>query len=222
MNNIKKSNYDIKKVNPKIVKYIEEKIFPKYELNDKGHQLDHIEYVINRSFKFANTIPNINYDIVFVIAAYHDLGHHIDPKNHEIVSSNMFLEDLILKDFFSEDEIKIISEAIIDHRSTLEYEPRSIYGKIVSSADRNTIIDVPLMRTYEYRIKHNKNSSLKEIIEESRQHLIEKFGENGYANKKIYFPDEEYDTFLKEIALLTKNKDEFIKRYCEINKISLN
>ena len=28
--------------------YIENNIFPKYERNEKGHQIDHINYVINR------------------------------------------------------------------------------------------------------------------------------------------------------------------------------
>lgn len=44
-----------------------------------------------------------------------------------------------------------MSEAIEDHRASLEYIPRSIYGKIISSADRNTSIEDILKRTYEYR-----------------------------------------------------------------------
>ena len=41
-----------------------------------------------------------------------------------------------MKKFFKEEQRKIIAEAIVDHRASLEYEARSIYGKIVSSADR--------------------------------------------------------------------------------------
>ncbi|MCI8331130.1 MAG: phosphohydrolase, partial [Bacilli bacterium] len=35
-------------VNEKLKRYIEQNIFPQYSLNDKGHQIEHIKYVINR------------------------------------------------------------------------------------------------------------------------------------------------------------------------------
>lgn len=41
----------MKFVNEDLKKYIEENIFPSYEKNDLGHNLDHIKYVINRSLK---------------------------------------------------------------------------------------------------------------------------------------------------------------------------
>lgn len=200
-------------------KYIEENIFPSYVKNDLGHNLDHIEYVIQRSFKFASMVPNINYQMVYVIAAYHDIGHYIDAKNHEKVSSEMLLADQNLLKWVTQEEIQVMSDAVYDHRASLEGEPRSIYGKIVSSADRNTSIDLPLKRTYEYRIKHYPNTSLEKIIEESRSHLIDKFGKEGYAKEKMYFPDEEYDQFLKDIVMLTSNPDVFRKRYLEVNHL---
>ena len=73
--------------------YIESDIFEEYNLNEKGHGIDHIKYVIRRSLEFARTIENINYEMVYVIAAYHDIGHYIDAKNHEIVSAKMLSED---------------------------------------------------------------------------------------------------------------------------------
>ena len=148
-----------------------------------------------------------------------DIGHHIDAKNHEKVSAEIFLKDQNMKTFFSEDQIKIIAEAIEDHRSSLEYEPRSVYGKIVSTADKNTSIDDVLKRTYSYYKKHKPDASLEEIIEDSRLHLIDKFGENGYANKKMYFVDKEFKRFLKDIIYYTENKEIFKKRYLEVNKL---
>lgn len=64
-------------INKELWKNIEDNIFPSYRKNDLGHNLDHIKYVINRSLKFANEVDNINYDIVYTIAAYHDIGHYI-------------------------------------------------------------------------------------------------------------------------------------------------
>jgi len=207
-------------INKKLQQYIEENIFPSYQKNDLGHNLDHIKYVINRSLKFASEVKDINYDMVYTIAAYHDIGHYIDAKNHEKVSAEMLLKDENLRDFFNEEEIKIMSEAVYDHRASLEGNPRSIYGKIVSSADRNTLVDVPLKRTYAYRVEHNPNDSLDKIIEESRQHIINKFGKKGYATEKMYFEDLDYKKFLEDISVLAENKEEFKKRYMEVNGLN--
>ena len=207
-------------INKKLQDYIENNIFPSYKKNDLGHNLDHVKYVIERSLKFASKVTNINYDMVYTIAAYHDIGHYIDAKNHEKISAEMLLADKNLRTFFSEDEIKIMSEAVYDHRASLEGEPRSIYGKIVSSADRNTLVDVPLKRTYAYRIKHNPTATLDEIIEESRQHIISKFGKEGYATEKMYFEDLDYKKFLDDISILANNKVKFKRKFMEVNKLN--
>ena len=197
------------KINQEIKKYIENTIFPSYKKNDLGHNLDHIRYVIDRSLKFASNQDDINYDMVYVIAAY-----------HEKVSADMLLEDINLRKFFTEDEIQTMAEAIYDHRASLEGEPRSIYGKIVSSADRNTLVEVPLKRTYAYRVEHNPTDTLDEIIEESRQHIINKFGKKGYAAEKMYFEDLDYKKFLEEISVLAEDEVEFKRRFMEVNGLN--
>lgn len=207
-------------LNKDLQKYIENNIFPSYEKNDLGHNLDHIKYVIKRSFKFADMIDDINYDMVYTIAAYHDIGHYIDAKNHEKISAEMLLKDKSLKKFFNEEEIKIMSEAVYDHRASMDGEPRSMYGKIVSSADRNTLVEVPLKRTYAYRIVNSPNESLDEIIEESRQHIINKFGKKGYATEKMYFEDLDYKKFLEDISVLAENEEEFRKKFMEVNGLN--
>jgi len=206
-------------INNKLKQYIEEEILPRYNQNDKGHGIDHIMYVIDRSLKFAKMVDDINLDMIYVVASYHDIGHSIDAKNHEQVSAKILLEDINLRKYFSEDEIKIMQEAVEDHRSNLEYEPRSIYGKIVSSADRNTIVEVVFKRTYEYRKKHYANMSLKEIMDGSYQHVLEKFGEKGYAVDKMFFEDLDYKKFLEDLKYFIKNRDEFDKEFIRINKL---
>lgn len=204
-------------IREELIKYIEKNIFTSYEKNEDGHKLDHIMYVIDRSFMFASRVPDINLEMVYVIAAYHDIGHYIDAENHEKVSGEMLLKDKNLKKFFSDEEIKVMSEAVCDHRASSKSEPRSIYGKIVSSADRNVLIEIPLKRTYSYRRSHSPNSTLDEIIEESRQHLLDKFGKKGYATTKMYFEDEDYKKFLEDITVLASNKEEFKRRFLELN-----
>lgn len=207
------------KVNLSLKKYIEENIFPNYKKNDLGHNIDHIKYVIKRSLKFAQQIKNINNDMVYTIAAYHDVGYYIDAKNHEKVSTEILLGDNKLKEFFTEDEIQTMSEAVYDHRASLKGKPRSIYGEIVSSADRETSVDVQLQRMYKYRLKHYPDKSLDWMIEDVRLYLINKFGKNGYAHDKMYFKDLEYEKFLEEFLVLLDDKDIFRKRFIEANNI---
>ena len=200
-------------------KYIKELINYHYNLNDKGHGVEHAEYVINRSLKFANEINDINYEMVYVIAAYHDVAHHIDAKNHEVLSAQMLIKDEELKKYFTDEQIKIMSEAVEDHRSSLETEPRSIYGKIVSSADRNTSVEVTLKRCYSYNKKHFSDLIENEIIEQCRRFLLEKYGVDGYARSKMYFDDKEYKDYLDNITELALNSEKFSKEIKRANKI---
>lgn len=210
---------DTMKIKESLQNYIEKEIFPQYQKNDQGHNLEHITYVIDRSLKFAQTISNINYDMVYTIAAFHDIGHALDPKNHEKISGDRLASDEVIKKFFTEEQIAIMVEAIYDHRASKEGDPETIYGKILASADKNTSVESSLQRTYAYRKKNYPNLSLEETIEESRRHLIQKFGKQGYANSKMYFEDKAYQQYLEEIGRLVQDKEEFEKQYKKINHL---
>lgn len=206
-------------INENLKEYINKNIFPEYEKNEEGHNIKHINYVINRSLKFAKEVPDIDVNMVYTIAAYHDIGHHIDAKNHEKVSAEILKNDMELRKFFTEEQICTMEEAVEEHRSSSKQEPRSIYGKIVASADKNTEVTDALMRTYSYTKKHNPTFTLEEIFEECRHHLIEKFCSGGYATKKMYFKDEEYEKYLKNIEKLTSDKEKFIEELMRVNNL---
>ena len=207
------------KIKLELIKYIEQIVNYHYNLNDKGHGVEHAKYVINRSFEFAYQVETINLEMVYVIAAYHDVAHHIDAKNHETISAKMLMEDKKLKDFFTDEQIKIMSEAVEDHRSSMETEPRSIYGKIVSSADRNTSVEVTLKRCYSYNRRHFSELKESEIIEECRKFLLKKFGINGYARSKMFFDDKEYKKYLDDITDLALDSDKFAVEIKKVNEI---
>ena len=208
------------KINNKLKQYIEENVFPEYKKNDQGHDLEHIKYVINRSIKFADTISDINYDIVYTVASYHDIGHHINPKLHEIISAEIMYKDDNLKEYFSDEERLIIKEAIEDHRASSDHEPRSIYGKIVSTADRNNTVEACLRRSYTYGKRLEPTATDEELFERAHKHLNLKFGEVGYA--KFFFKDEEYEKFLHDIRELLADKSNFIKTQRDyINELKL-
>ena len=171
----------MEEINKEIKKYIEEQVLPQYDTNIGGHARDHIETVINRSFEIINEFNlDVNKNMAYVVAAYHDIGYKVDPDNHEQVSSEDFLKDEKIKSFFSDEDIQIIAEAIVDHRASLEYEARSIYGKIVSSADRETSVENMLKRSFLYQADKHKDEkpSVKQVIEYSFKKLTKKFGKD--------------------------------------------
>lgn len=214
-------------IDKSLKKYIEDYIFPDYEKNDAGHRISHIEYVINRSLKFAfqymNAHPDaepINMNMVYVVAAYHDIGHHIDHLNHERVSAEIMACDSNLRKWFNEDEIKTMFTAICEHRSCLDGDPTTIYGKIVSSADRNTDMASIYMRCYEYRRVHNPEMNNQALAEEAYFHVSDKFGVGGYATEKMFFDDPEYDAFLRNVERVLQNREVFTAEFYAVNGIS--
>ena len=202
---------------PKVRQYIEDEIFPRYK-KLPGHSLDHIKSVILRSLRIANVIGDVDINMVYVIAAYHDLGREIDDEKHNLWSGYLLRRDTTLKNLFSSEEIEIMAQAVEDHRASLKTEPRSIYGKIVSSADRSCSINEILARAYDYNRHLHPEYTEEEICEAVRKILRRKYSPEGYASKKIYFFKEEYGDFLKRIEEITRDPEKFQKLQQEFNK----
>lgn len=203
---------DVNKIEEEI-NYVEDKVLPLYDTNIGGHGRDHILTVIMRSFEIKKEFDlSLKNKLILIIAAYHDIGYKKDPDNHEQVSSEMFLADKEIQKFLEPDEVQIVAEAIVDHRASLEYEARSEYGKLVSSADRETSVENMLKRSFLYQAdKHaDENPTIEQVIEYSFKKLTKKFGKDGYA--KMYFPDKKYTEYLKGMQELLENKDKFIAR----------
>ena len=203
-------------MNNELVQYIENEIFPLYNKNEEGHGINHIKTVIKRSLKLAKDY-DADLDMVYTIASYHDLGHYIDRNTHEIISAKMFMQDEKIRQWFTDEQIIIIKEAIEDHRASSNHEPRTIYGKIISTADRTIIdIDNTIKRTYSYGKRNYMNLSEEQQIERVYRHLTEKYGENGYT--KVYLEDKEFEDALDKLRQVLSNKEEFIKRVKEVVK----
>jgi len=203
-------------MNNELVQYIENEIFPLYNRNEEGHGINHIKTVIKRSLELAKDY-DVDLDMVYTIASYHDLGHYIDRKTHEIISAEIFMKDEKIRQWFTDEQRSIIKEAIEDHRASSNHEPRTIYGKIISTADRTIIdIDNTIKRSYSYGKRNYIGLTEEEQIERVYQHLTEKYGENGYA--KVYLEDKEFEDALDKLRQALSNKEKFIKRVKKVVK----
>lgn len=219
--------------NAELQKYVENEILPKYQSFDAAHQLDHALMVIEQSLRLATTVSNssryvngdgsktlISTNMMYAIAAYHDLGLQEDRKTHHLVSGRIVREDDRLKEWFTAEQIETMAQAVEDHRASSEHEPRSIYGKIVAEADRLIDQATILRRTLQYGFKHYPDFGKEAHIQRTLDHLDEKYAEGGYL--KLWIPESPNAVRLHALQQLIKNRTEVCKLVEEIYEQEIN
>ena len=203
------------KIDKSLVKYLLENIMPIYNTLDKGHGINHIGTVIDSSMKLSECF-DINFNMVFTVAIYHDLGMSIDRKIHEKHSKIMLTENNDLKNWFIEKEIIKMGEACEDHRASNKNEPRSIYGYIISDEDRTTDIEDMIIRCYNFSVKNYKDKNEEDLYNRVYAHLKEKYGEGGYAK---FYLKESQEIIMRpyiEAQKILKDKEVFKKIYLKV------
>lgn len=203
-------------INKEIKNYIETMIIPKYADFDKGHNLEHVKTVIEESLNLAKSC-GVNLDYAYVIAAYHDLGLSDGREFHHIASGKILEADMSLRQWFSPDEIKLMKEAVEDHRASSKNPPRSIYGKIVAEADRDINPLKIIKRTIQYSIAHSPSPDKEHHWNNLLNHMAEKYAEGGYM--KLWFENSKNSERLKELRKIIANQNNlrniFLKLYDE-------
>ena len=162
-------------IDPQLKHYIESSIIPQYNQLDSSHSPAHVHQVIQNSFEIAETLP-VDLNIVYTVAAYHDIGLLYGRKNHESNSRKIVEQDAVLPRFFSPPVISMISEAVEDHRASLPYVPRSLYGKIISEADRDLDFERILKRTLLFAYEKKQLTDLEQLHQEAYQYISKKYG----------------------------------------------
>jgi uncharacterized protein len=173
-------------MNPKLQQYIKQEIIPRYDHFDQAHQRDHVMMVIQQSLDIASKL-DVDLDMVYTIAAYHDTGLCEDRERHHEVSAQIIKADQQLRQWFTEEQINIMADAAEDHRASAKQAPRTIYGRIVAEADRFIDPVTIVRRTVQYGLDHYPELSREEQYQRMLAHLREKYGRNGYL--KLWFPD---------------------------------
>lgn len=196
------------KINPDIVSYIESEIIPRYDNFDAAHQRDHVMMVIKQSLEIAEHL-DVDADMVYVIAAYHDTGLCEGRERHHEVSARIIKSDENLRKWFDEEQIQTMSDAAEDHRASAKHEPRTIYGRIVAEADRFIDPETIVRRTIQYGLDHYPELSKEQQYDRMMQHLHEKYGRNGYM--KLWFPESHNASRLEKLRQMIDNEEEIKK-----------
>ena len=195
-------------LNPALKSYVEAEILPRYDYFDRAHQRDHIDTVIAQSAALADLLERqgvtVDRDMVYVIAAYHDLGVVNGREHHHTDSGKILMADPVLKHFFTEEQLVTMKEAVEDHRASATQSPRSLYGRIVAEADRQIEPRTIVLRTVQYGLEHYPQLDKAGHLARAEAHLKEKYGEGGYL--KLWFPDSDNARRLAELRRLIADK----------------
>ena len=218
-NDIDELEYYTKNVRQDLKDYITDHIFPEYEKNDGGHNIAHVLEVIRRSFALNDTFKlGLDDNMIYAIASCHDWGKFENHSVHHLIAARNFVNDEGMDKFFTPFQKQTIKEAIEDHRSSKEDEPRSVYGKLISSADRNTRIEIVFIRSFFVAHERMPETNIEEYLYYTIKRLSKKYDEENPEN--MFFEDETYKVFIQDMRDLLKKSDEFKNRYCEVNHIS--
>ncbi len=191
--------------NLELVSFIETTILPKYAAFDTAHNLSHVMGVIKRSLELVKT-TGADIDMVYTIAAYHDLGLQGPRAAHHLLGGKILANDARLKKWFSPEQIKIMKEAVEDHRASASHSPRSIYGKIVAEADRDLDADSVFRRTILFGLDNYAELDDEQQWERFKDHMENKYSTNGYM--KLWIHGSENEKNLKRIRTIIDNPNE--------------
>ena len=192
-----------------LINHIEGEIMPRYEAFDKAHDRRHAFMVMSNSLRLAQHY-DVDMQMVYTIAAYHDLGLETGREQHHTVSARIVREDKRLKKFFTSEQIEIMADAVEDHRASSSHEPRTIYGKIVAEANRIIDSETIMTRTVQYGLSHYPTLTKDEHIERAVLHIKEKYGRGGYL--KLWIPQSTNATRLEEMRQLIDCEDELRRK----------
>jgi len=196
-----------------LVEFVETQILPLYAQFDKAHNLEHVTRVIRRATELAiRTGADIN--MVYTIAAYHDLGMSGPRAVHHITGGRLLAQDARLKRWFTPEQINIMKEAVEDHRASASHAPRSLYGKIIAEADRDIVPEVVFRRAVQFGLSNYPELDKEHQWLRFRQHMDEKYSPHGYIRLWISgSPNEQRLRELRQIIASPQRLREQFERF---------
>lgn len=193
-------------INRTLIEYINAYVIPLYATLDAAHQENHVKCVIKLSLAIAEEY-DLNLNMMYTIAAFHDVCLLKERATHHLIGAQMLKEDPFIKSFFSDEEIRVMAEAIEDHRASNTIKPRSLYGMIISEADFIEPVESVIAHAILYRMKEGE--SFDSIYQDVRNHLIDKYGEDGYF--KGWLNSKVLTDVQNELWPLLEDEAEFLK-----------
>ena len=200
-----------------LVEFIETRILPQYAAFDAAHNMEHVTRVIRHSLELVKT-TGADINMVYAIAAYHDLGMSGPRAVHHITGGKILASDARLRKWFSAEQIQVMREAVEDHRASASHTPRSIYGKIVAEADRDLDVGIVIRRTIQFGLANYPELDHEGQWKRFKEHMDNKYSKEGYIRLWIHnSPNARRLNDLRNlIAQPAELRKEFERIYAEI------
>ena len=200
-------------VDKELQQYIEEYILPLYDKHDAAHKRNHADTVIRQSLALARNY-DVDLNMVYAIAAYHDTGIIHGREHHHTESKRILLQDRELERWFTPEQKTIMGDAVEDHRASSKSEPRTIYGRIVAEADRIIEPRSIIRRTVQFTLTHHPELDREAGYKRMVEHLDEKYNYGGYL--RLWIEESENGRRLEELRQIIANKSLLRMIYDEI------
>lgn len=197
-------------VNLDLMAFIEQNILPKYNEFGLSHGLGHVQHVIRGSLELAKRM-GADVNMAYTVAAYHDIGMSGPRAIHHLTGGKILAADARLKRWFSPEQIRIMREAVEDHRASASHSPRSIYGKIVAEADRDLDPEHVFRRAVQFGLENEPGKNREEQWHRFLAHLQEKYSNTGYI--KLWIPNSPNEQHLKTIRSIIENPDKLRQQF---------
>jgi len=192
---------------------VTELVYPHYAKNDPGHTIKHAEEVCQLAVELAQYARYARYpnmDLVVYAAYLHDVQVYVDRENHHTLAGSFVRSGACDHLFDNTTTRELVAAAVEEHRASYTGRFTSALSEIISSADRMhpsmTIDDLyaRIVRSIRHRYDTDEICAQKAL-----QHLINKFGRNGY----VRYPQLYRDYFHKELEQRYLAIEQFLKTH---------
>ena len=197
---------------PSLEAYIEAEIIPRYEHFDRAHSTDHVRTVIAQSLALAAHY-DVDTDMVYTIAAYHDTGLVNGRERHHIDAGRILAEDAELRRRFTGEQIAVMRDAVEDHRASSDHAPRTVYGRIVAEADRVIDPATIIRRTVQYGLANYPALDREGHYARCLSHLQQKYAEGGYL--RLWIAESDNARRLEELRAIIRDPQQLRKLFDE-------
>lgn len=193
-------------------RFLEQDILPLYDSFDAAHGLSHARTVISHALS-AGTRYGLDEEECLTAAAYHDIGLRFGRETHHLTSARLMRGDERLGEWFTEDRIAEMADAVEDHRASAERPPRTLLGKVLADADHAFTAPGVFARTMAYGRAHFPELDDEAQFRRTYDHILNKYGRNGYLSFLLEDParDAERETIFRLLDDETAFRDACVR-----------
>ena len=186
---------------------------------DKAHDLDHIVWVVNNGLTLIERMDELKpfRTEVLLGCLCHDIGCFISRENHHNDSADLLQQE---REHLQGIDLDLVLSAIRKHRASFKGTRNHIVEDAIATADRGE----PSFNGYMKRCCdfHTKGvdprlteNGIQDLRDAVKAHMIDKFGDNGYAY--VTAPKMWTEAYTKEIEQMKKliKNDKFVFGYVD-------